>query len=214
MNTITHARVAAQDRLFETLDPTIRRLQLPNGDQAMVIDTVGFIHKIPHSLIEAFKSTLEEVRQADLLLHVIDLASPRCVEQIEVVDQVLRDIGAGETPRIRVLNKIDLAPPRPLPGAENGSSGPCAISALSGEGVEELLRRLAAILDQGKERMQISLTPAQASLLSLIRRRGRVVEERYEEGRIHVTAMLTPKLAGQLRKWLARAEDGPSPGPC
>src|SRR5918994_7613977 len=108
MNALTRAGVLVEGKLFATLDPTIRSLRLPNGDRVMIIDTVGFINKIPHSLIEAFKSTLEEVRHADLLLHLADMSSPLVDEHIGVIEEVLREIGAGEIPTIIVPNKIDL----------------------------------------------------------------------------------------------------------
>src|SRR4029453_8090099 len=108
MNALTRAGVLVEDKLFATLDPTIRSLRLPNGDKVMIADTVGFINKIPHSLIEAFKSTLEEVMGADLLLHVVDMSSALYDEQIDTVEEVLCDIGAGEIPTIMVPNKTDL----------------------------------------------------------------------------------------------------------
>ncbi len=204
MNALTHAGVAAEDKLFATLDPTIRALRLPGGDKVMLADTVGFINKIPHSLIEAFKSTLEEVRCADLLLHLVDVSHPLHEEQVEVVDAVLRDIGAGDTPYIMVENKIDLAAGgRFYHAGSNGACAVCPISALTGEGVDRLLAAIATILDQGKERAAFSFAPSQGSLLSLLRGHGRILEEKYEEDKIHVTALVSSKLAGRMKKWLA-----------
>ena len=119
MNMLTRAGVFVEDKLFATLDPTTRALRLPNGDKVMIVDTVGFINKIPHSLIEAFKSTLEEVSRADLLLHLVDLANPLYEEQIQIIEKVLGEIGAGEIPTILVPNKIDLAGPVPVAQAQN-----------------------------------------------------------------------------------------------
>ncbi len=203
MNTLTRAGVIVEDKLFATLDPTIRCLRIPSGEKVMVVDTVGFINKIPHSLIEAFKSTLEEVRSADLLLHLVDMTNPLYEEQIQVVEAVLRDIGAGETPHLMVPNKIDAVPAVPFQRiGYNGASGVCPISALTGKGIDELVEAVGKILDQGKERTQFSFSPSQGSLLSLLRQRGRILEEKYQDERIHVTAIVTPKLAGQIRKWL------------
>jgi len=203
MNTLTRAGVFVQDKLFATLDPTIRCLRLPSGDKVMVVDTVGFINKIPHSLIEAFKSTLEEVRSADLLIHLVDMTSPLCEEQIRVVEAVLRDIGAGEIPCLMVANKIDVAPAVPLQRlAANGAREVCSISALTGAGMDRLLAAVGKILNQGKEQTHFRFSPSQGSLLSLLRSRGRIVEEKYHEDGIHVTALVTPKLAGQIRRWL------------
>lgn len=205
MNALTQAGVFVEDKLFATVDPTIRSLRLPNGDQVMVADTVGFINKIPHSLIEAFKSTLEEVRSADLLLHVVDMTSPLYEEQIRVVEAVLRDLGAGETPYLMVPNKVDIAPPAAFHGiGGNGASGVYPISALTGQGIDRLLEAIGKILDQGKERIHFCLSPSQASLLALLHERGRVLEERYRQDGIHVTAMVSPKLAGQVKKWLQK----------
>ena len=203
MNTLTCAGVNVEDKLFGTLDPTIRSLRLPNGDKVMVVDTVGFINKIPHSLVEAFKSTLEEVRSADLLLHLVDMTSPLYEEQIRVIEAVLRDIGAGEIPCLMVPNKVDAVPPTPFQRlVGNGVREVCPISALTGKGIDRLLEVVGKILDQGKERAQLCFSPSQGNLLSLLRGRGRILEERFEANGIHVTALLTPKLAGQMRKWL------------
>jgi GTP-binding protein HflX len=203
MNTLTQAGVLVQDKLFATLDPTIRCLRLPSGDKVMVVDTVGFINKIPHSLIEAFKGTLEEVSSADLLLHLVDMSSPLCEEQIHVVEGVLRDIGAGDIPHLMVANKIDVARAVPLQRlAGNGAPEVCPISALKGEGIDRLLAAVGKILNQGKEQTHFRFSLSQGSLLSLLRRRGRIVEEKYQEDGIYVTAVVTPKLAGQMRRWL------------
>jgi GTP-binding protein HflX len=206
MNALTRAGVIVEDKLFATLDPTIRCLRLPGGDRVMLADTVGFINKIPHSLIEAFKSTLEEVRCADLLLHVVDVSHPRWQEQIEVVEAVLRDIGAGDAPSIMAPNKIDLAPATGFGRfSANGARAACPISALTGKGIDRLLEAIEKTLDQGKERSAFSFSPAQGSLLAVLRSQGRILDETYEENEIHVTALLSPKLAGQMKKWLAQS---------
>ncbi len=208
MNTLTRAGVWVEDKLFATLDPTIRCLRLGNGDQVMLIDTVGFINKIPHSLIEAFKSTLEEVRSADLLLHLVDVTNPLCEEQIQVVLATLAEIGAG-APYIMVPNKLDAGSELPLRRfTVNGARAVCPISALTGQGVERLLEAIGKILDEGKEQVRFSFSPSQGALLSLLRRRGRVLEERFEADAIHVTALVTPKLAGQMKRMLG--ENGAS----
>jgi GTP-binding protein HflX len=204
MNALTRAGVLVEDKLFATLDPTIRSLRLPNGDKVMIADTVGFINKIPHSLIEAFKSTLEEVMSADLLLHLVDMSSPLVDEQIQVIEEVLGEIGAGDIPTIIVPNKIDLLPEPPQHLFKNrGSEEVCPISAVTGEGVEALLNVIGTHLDRGKEKIHLSFSTSQGALLSLLRERGRVENEIYDDDRVHITAMVTPKLAGQMRK-LAR----------
>jgi GTP-binding protein HflX len=203
MNALTRAGVFVEDKLFATLDPTTRALRLPTGDKVMLVDTVGFINKIPHSLVEAFKSTLEEVKSADLLLHLIDLANPLFEEQIQVVEQVLQEIGAGQIPVLLVPNKIDIVPSMPLQRLkQRAAEGVSPISALTGEGIDRLLAMVGTILDHNKERLSISFGLAEGALLSLLRERGRIIEETYENNEIQVTALVTPKLAGQVRKLL------------
>jgi GTP-binding protein HflX len=209
MNTLTRAGVFVEDKLFATLDPTTRALRLPNGDKVMLVDTVGFINKIPHSLIEAFKSTLEEVRRADLLLHLVDLTHPLFEEQIQVIENVLKEIGAGDIPVLLVPNKTDVAGSAPIQHLKQRTAlDVCPISALTSAGVDRLLETVGAILDRTKERVDLCLTADQASLLSLLRERGRILGETYEGDRIRVTARVTPKLAGQLRK-LVNGPGGP-----
>ena len=212
MNLLTRAGVFVEDKLFATLDPTTRALRLPSGDKVMLVDTVGFINKIPHSLIEAFKSTLEEVSRADLLLHMVDLANPLYEEQIQIIEKVLAEIGAGEIPTILVPNKIDLARTEPVARLKvNGIAQVCPISALTGAGVGDLLAAIGRILDQSKVRIETSFTPAQNRLVALLRERGRVVEELHDGESIKVTALVTPKLAGQIRKSMrssGAADDG------
>lgn len=210
MNTLTRAGVFVEDKLFATLDPTTRALRLPNGDKIMIVDTVGFINKIPHSLIEAFKSTLEEVSRADLLLHLVDMANPLYEEQIEVVEEVLGEIGAGAIPTLLVPNKVDVAAAVPLRALKSRATvDVCPISALAGTGIRELLEAVGKILDRDKVEFRACFSPAQGELITLLRERGRVVEERYEDDIVRVAALVTPKLAGQMQKLLesARADD-------
>jgi GTP-binding protein HflX len=212
MNALTRAGVLVEDKLFATLDPTIRSLRLPTGDKVMVVDTVGFIDKIPHSLIEAFKSTLEEVSRADLLLHLVDMASPRFEEQIQVIEEVLQEIGAGTIPSILVPNKIDLVSALPLQQLKRRvAEGIAPISALTGAGIDRLLDLIGKALDQGKEPFQARFFSGQGKLLSLLREHGRILKESYHGDEIHVTALVTPKLAGQMRKLLNAAVRGTSP---
>ena len=201
MNTLTRAGVFVEDKLFATLDPTTRALRLPNGDKVMIVDTVGFINKIPHSLIEAFKSTLEEVSRADLLLHLVDLANPLYLEQIQIIEKVLLEIGAGEIPTLLVPNKIDAVAAVPVRQLKtNNVAEVCPISALTGNGVDNLLATIGALLDRDKEPFEASFTPAQGALVALLRERGRIVSEDYNGERVLVSALVTPKLAGQIRK--------------
>jgi GTP-binding protein HflX len=202
MNRLTAAGVLVEDKLFATLDPTVRRLVLPGGGAALLIDTVGFINKLPHGFVDAFKSTLEEVRTAHLLLHVIDASDAHATEKTAVVEQVLHELEAGETPRIAVLNKLDLLPPghRPPPG----DARRCAISARTGDGLPALLAAIDAVLQAGRERVHVSLPAHRGDIVARLRRAGTVLQEDYHNGRVEVTALVPPKLAGQVRKLASR----------
>jgi GTP-binding protein HflX len=225
MNTLTHAGVLVEDKLFATLDPTSRRLDLPGGQPVMLIDTVGFINKLPHQLVDAFKSTLEEVRSADLLLHVVDATHPRWEEQQAVVEKVLEEIEAGGKPTLTVFNKLDRLPQNteelesPLPWlvwqsadahhTANGAGGHVeepeafGISALTGQGLTPLLTAIARRLEQGRETVHVELPLTAGKTLAWLRRSGKVLEEAYSETAVSVTALLSSKVAGQLRKQLA-----------
>jgi GTP-binding protein HflX len=218
MNTLTHAGVLVEDKLFATLDPTSRRLDLPNGQPVMLIDTVGFINKLPHQLVDAFKSTLEEVRSADLLLHVVDATHPRWAEQKRVVENVLEEIGAGGKPMLTIFNKLDRLSaeaqddePKPwsslrTPADLNGSSEEVAefgISALTGAGLTPLLQAIGRRLEREREVVRIELPLSAGKTLAWLRRNGNVLEEAYSETAVSVTALISSKIAGQLRKQLA-----------
>lgn len=217
MNTLTHAGVLVEDKLFATLDPTSRRLDLPNGQPVMLIDTVGFINKLPHQLVDAFKSTLEEVRSADLLLHVVDAAHPRWAEQKKVVEKVLEEIGAGGKPMLTAFNKLDRLPesaeddgPKPWtfvrnPVDLNGDGREIeafGISALTGAGLTPLLQALGRRLEREREMVRVELPVSAGKTLAWLRRNGKVLEEAYSETAVSVTALISSKVAGQLRKQL------------
>lgn len=198
MNALTEAGVEAADRPFSTLDPTIRRLRLPGRMTVMLADTVGFIHRLPHMLVEAFKATLEEVRTADLLLHVVDASSPLAAERMEIVDRVLEEIGAGARPRIVVMNKADLMPAdaiRPVPGADT-----VAISALRGSGLDALLNAIARRFSRWREEVAVTLPAARGDLVAMARRDGEVLGEEYHDGIVALRARVSAPLAGRLRK--------------
>lgn len=201
MNALTGAGIEAADRPFSTLDPTIRRLKLPGGTTVMLSDTVGFIHRLPHLLIEAFKATLEEVRTADLLLHVIDGSSPRSEEQIEVVERVLDEIGAGTTPRLMVFNKADLAGP-PGPWLRNESV--VVVSALRGQGIDALMGMTARFFNRLREEVAVTLPAARGDLVAAARRDGEVLSEEYQADQVHMRALVTHSMAGRLRKAAAQ----------
>jgi GTP-binding protein HflX len=197
MNVLTGAGVEAANRPFSTLDPTIRRLSLPGKSNVMLADTVGFIHRLPHMLVEAFKATLEEVRTADLLLHVVDASSPLAAEQMEVVDRVLEEIGAGTAPRIIVMNKADLLefPPRMTNTFET-----VAISALKGDGLDRLLDAIARSFANLREEVSVTLAANRGDLIAMARRDGEVLSEEYHDGVVAMRARVSVPVAGRLRK--------------
>ncbi len=214
MNALTHAGVLVEDKLFATLDPTIRRLDLPRGERALLVDTVGFIHRLPHQLIEAFKSTLEEVRRADLLVHVVDSTSPEAEEQIQVVERVLDEIGAGATPTVLAWNKIDRASdtPRRIVTAERAHlAATCELSATTGQGLPDLLETIEGWIERERVRLDVAVPSTRGDLVAWLHRGARVVAERYDNGRAEITAMATPKMAAQIRKRLRELECSISP---
>jgi GTP-binding protein HflX len=207
MNTLTNAGVLVEDRLFATLDPTVRRLRLPEGLVVLIADTVGFIHKLPHQLVEAFKSTLEEVRSADVLVHVVDASHPSWPEHARIVREVLSDIDAGGIPVVEALNKVDLLRGGTLPpGAESSAIG---VSARTGRGIPRLLAAIEAELTRGLERVRCALPSSSGDVIAWLREAGRIVEEYYRDGTVTVTALVPPKVAGQLRKRIPAEAERP-----
>ena len=144
LNRLTDADVLVEDRLFSTLDPTTRRLRLSGGETVLVSDTVGFVQRLPHQLVESFRSTLEEVVDADLLLHVVDAGSPDAEQQIAAVRTVLREIGADTVPELLVLNKADVAAPGDVKALLGAHPDAVVVSAVTGEGVTVLLDTVGA----------------------------------------------------------------------
>jgi GTP-binding protein HflX len=180
-NRLTDAGTLVADQLFATLDPTLRAVALPDGGRLVLADTVGFVRDLPHELIAAFESTLEETRDSRLLLHVIDAADPAHVERIEQVDAVLRDIGAGQLPVIQVYNKTDIlgAVPR-VDRSETGMPSRVWLSAASGAGIDLLLGSISEYLHRDVVRGTVRLGVAQARARALLYGRGAVRNERAE----------------------------------
>ena len=178
-NALTQSAVYAQDQLFATLDPTLRRLALPDGGAVVLADTVGFISKLPHDLVVAFRSTLQETADADLLLHVIDAAGPRQALCIAEVNSVLEQIGAEKVPQIEVYNKIDLLDERGprVERSADGSRTRIWLSARTGEGIDLLLEALQAFFQRERVRKVIRLEPRQGRLRAALFDAGRVVRD-------------------------------------
>jgi GTP-binding protein HflX len=209
-NALTGAGVLAEDKLFATLDSTSRKLKLPQGLQVLLVDTVGFIRRLPHNLIKAFHSTLEEACDADVLLNVLDASSPDTSTQYSTTLSVLREIGADNIPMITVLNKTDLMEaPINIEGLLKLYPGSVAVSAISGlsdekhtedtSGLIELCARIELCLSRGK--MRLRLPPDRTDLAALIHREGQVISERYDEKFIEMEARLDEKTAGRLREY-------------
>ncbi len=205
MNALTDAGVLVEDKLFATLDSTVRRLDLPGGERVMLADTVGFIHGLPHQLVEAFKSTLEEVRRADLLVQVVDASHPEVEEQTRIVKGVLEEIGAGETPMLLVWNKIDKVDDPLPPGPEASALDVCRISASSGTGLPAVLACIERWLDAERVTLEVVVPSSRGDLVAWLHRGAKVLDERYEDGSARITASATQKMAGQIRKRLQGA---------
>ena len=193
LNHLTGAEIPANNRLFDTLDTTTRTLEISDTCTVLLSDTVGFIRKLPHHLVEAFKATLEELEYADLLLHVIDASSPQWREQVEVVDQLIHELGAYQTPRIEVFNKCDLWTGDVRPHGE----GQVSISAKTGEGVFSLLAAIGNVLDNNARRVTIHLPYDRGGLLDKLYQDAKVEQVDYDET-INVVAVCPQKVIGQL----------------
>jgi len=179
LNALTGSDVLAKDILFATLDPTTRRLKLPTNQNVLLTDTVGFIKKLPHGLVEAFKATLEEVVQADLLLHVVDISHPQAEEQIAAVNSVLKEIGAEGKPVLMVFNKMDKVNGSALNGLREKFPHAVEISAVTGTGVSNLLAELGTQLRPTREFLELRIPHEQSAVIARLHKVGQVIERRY-----------------------------------
>ena len=197
LNRLTRADIPANNRLFDTLDTTTRTLEISDTCTVLLSDTVGFIRKLPHHLVEAFKATLEELSYADLLLHVIDASNPLWREQAAVVEQLIVELGAEQTPRIDVFNKCDRFTGDILPhGADIVS-----ISAKTGQGLDELLKKIGGRLDTGACRVVLRLPYDQGGVVDMLHRQAKVERVDYGEA-IEVEAVCTPVQLGRLKDYI------------
>ena len=197
LNKLTDAGIPARNRLFDTLDTTTRRLKISPQTEILLSDTVGFIRKLPHHLVEAFKATLEELTYADLLLHVIDASNPSWREQVEVVDELIEELQAAETPRIQVFNKCDILNGEILYKGEYNVE----ISAKTGLGIDTLLNKMEAILTEGKRTVTLRLPYSQGGLVELLHSKADVKSVEYESGAIRVEAVVSPELYGKVKEY-------------
>ena len=197
LNALTGASIPANNRLFDTLDTTTRLLTVSDTLDVVISDTVGFIRKLPHQLVEAFKATLEELEYADLLLHVIDISNPEWEAQAQIVDELIAELGAEQIPCLRVYNKSDLFFGDIRPHGEMSVN----ISARTGEGLDELMARIDHILDKGTRRVTIHLPYDKAGLLDMLYREAKVEQVAYAET-IDVVAVCVPRVLGQIKEYI------------
>jgi len=198
LNRLTGATVLAEDKLFATLDPTTRRLKLPTKQNVLLTDTVGFIKKLPHGLVEAFKATLEEVVQADLLLHVVDISHAQAEEQIDAVNTVLMEIGAAEKPVLMIFNKVDQLAGGIPPLMREKYPNSVSISAKTGEGIAPLLAELGTQLRPIREFLDLRVPQEKAAIIARIHAVGQVVESRYSGKNARFKVRIPPHLVEEF----------------
>lgn len=195
LNALSGASVLAEDKLFATLDPTTRRIELPDGQPLLITDTVGFVRNLPHRLVESFKATLEEAVLADFLIHVLDASSPEIFSLYETTVNVVKELGAGEKPSIIVLNKIDLIDVDRLHELGSHFDGNSVfISAHSGEGLDKLIHRISDMMVDRVYRLQLRIPQARQDLVALLYREGKIVSEDYENNDILINAVIPHSL--------------------
>ena len=209
MNRLTGAQVLVEDRLFATLDATLRRLALPDGRTVVISDTVGFVRKLPHGLVEAFRSTLEETAQAALLLHVVDAAHPEALMQVDAVREVLAEVGADGLREVVVLNQCDRADPDALDDLERTlrelrHADPVRVSALTGAGIDELLARVAHDLDDPRRTVRVHLPYGREDLLAKVHREGHVLDVQHDGSGTLLSADVDEALAAELAPFVER----------
>lgn len=209
LNAISNADVLAEDKLFATLDPTTRRVQLPSDRMALFSDTVGFIQKLPTQLVAAFRSTLEEVTEADLLVHVVDLSHPNMEEQVSAVEEVLEELGAGDKPVVVALNKADRfqrsdpAQAAHLEAVREEYPQSVLLSALTGEGVDDLLATIDRSLKHHMAQVDVLIPYQRGDLVALMHEHGVVEREEHTEHGTHLQGRLPVELAGRyVQYWL------------
>ncbi len=207
LNALTDAGILAEDKLFATLDPTTRKCTLPSGETVLLTDTVGLIRNLPHHLIHAFSSTLEEVKYADVILVLCDASDPEYASQLEVTEQLLCDLGASDKPILYGFNKADCAPPRSvvIPShlrAENV----IFLSAKKGDGIPNLLSRLEALLRQTKAQLTFTIPLSDSGVLNTLYQLAQVLDVEYGTDIITVTALADDKVRGMLRRYLPKEE--------
>ena len=207
-NAVTGAATLSEDKLFATLDPTTRRLKLPTNQNILLSDTVGFIRKLPHDLVDAFKATLEEVIEADLLLHIVDVSSPYAEEQIEAVNLVLSELGVGEKRILMVFNKIDRISSSGLTKRFTEKySNSIAVSAKTGEGFDELMAELGKQLRPIRKMVGISIPHSKSDIIARLHEVGQVLERNYDGDEAMFKALIPPNYLDYFEQYLTNEDD-------
>ncbi len=207
-NSITGASTLSEDKLFATLDPTTRRLKLPTNQNVLLSDTVGFIRKLPHDLIDAFKATLEEVIEADLLLHIVDVSSPYAEEQIEAVNLVLKDLGVEEKRTLMIFNKVDRISSSGLSKRFTDQySNSIAVSAKTGEGFDELMAELGKQLRPIRKMVGISIPHSKSDIIARLHEVGQVLERNYDGDEAMFKALIPPNYLDYFEQYLTNEDD-------
>jgi GTP-binding protein HflX len=203
LNRLTDAGVLVQDRLFATVDPTTRRLELPGGERVLVTDTVGFVRKLPHQLVQAFRSTLDEVAEADLLIHVVDASAPDPPAHMEAVRRVLRDIGADDVPELLAFNKADQADPDSARRILQGHPGSVLLSAATGEGVDRLLAAVGDRLRAMTHVVELVVPYDRGDVVAAVHRQGEVVSECHDADGTRLWARIRPEDLSRFNEFVA-----------
>jgi GTP-binding protein HflX len=207
-NAITGASAFAEDKLFATLDPTTRRLRLPTNQNVLLSDTVGFIRKLPHDLVDAFKATLEEVIEADLLLHIVDISSPQAEEQIEAVNVVLDELGVADKPMLMVFNKIDrVTAPGLAKRLTEQYPNSIVVSAKTGEGFEAFTAELGKQLRPVREMLELSIPHSQSEVIAQLHEVGQVLERDYDAAEAVFKVLIPPSHRATFERFIIREDD-------
>ena len=201
LNRMTDAGILAEDKLFATLDPTTRKYILPMGETILLTDTVGFINKLPHHLISAFRSTLEEVCEADILLILIDASDDRFRDQLRVTEELLTELGAADKPTLYVFNKCDRGLAEPVSVGQRGSDDVVYISALTGQGTEILVEKLERIVSEGKRRVTYFIPNSDGGAINTLYRFATVENVEYGADGVTVVALADARARGMMRKY-------------
>ena len=200
LNTLTGAGIEANDRLFDTLDPTTRKKRISDTQEILLSDTVGFIRKLPHHLVSAFKATLEELAYADLLLHVVDASDEDWQVQAETVDKVIAQLGAQDIPRLMVYNKADKCDPDVIPFFRPDEG--VKISAKTGAGVDALLAAIEKALGKGKHRVKLCIPYSDGAVLDMLHREAQIESTDYAAEGTIVEAVVDDKTCGRVEKYI------------